>query len=191
LQHTLFVVGRKRKMTLKVHSIVEDSHDFYRPSARRAVHQKVASTPTVPSDVERAKARHDLISILGARNIGAIGECANRLNEQVPVDARLAIAKILRGPFDDIRKVEFCGSAETNAPFSLDHWRNLFDGLGNDLLGEAIQISLQFFHILEFFEFASFQGTNTDPGRFSLLASSASRCSTSRNPSRSTSLAFW
>jgi hypothetical protein len=32
-------------------------------------------------------------------------------------------AKILSGPFDDIRKIDFCSSAEADAPFPLGHWR--------------------------------------------------------------------
>lgn len=110
-------------MSLKVHSLVQDPHDFDRRSQRRPVHQEVTSTPAVPSDVEeRAKTRRDLTSSFGAHNVGAVGKFANRLNEHVPINARLPLAEILAGPFHDIRKVEFGGSAETDAPFSLDHW---------------------------------------------------------------------
>ena len=77
----------------------------------------------MPRDVERAKTRHDFPSGFGARNVGTVGKFADRLNERVPIDARLPRAKILSGPFDDIRKVEFCGGTETNAPSALGHWR--------------------------------------------------------------------
>ena len=62
-------------------------------------------------NVDRAKTWHDLISGFGARNIGTFSKFANRLNERILIDTRLSRAKILSGPFDDIRKVEFRGSA--------------------------------------------------------------------------------
>ena len=77
----------------------------------------------MPRDVERTKTRHDLPSGFGARNIGTIGKFADRLNKRIPIDTRLPRAKILSGPFDDIREVEFCGSAESDAPSPLGHWR--------------------------------------------------------------------
>jgi hypothetical protein len=79
----------------------------------------VTSATTPPRNVERAKTCHDLVPGLGAYGVGTIGEFANRLNERVPIDARLSRAKILSGPFEDVGKVDFCGSAETNAPFPL------------------------------------------------------------------------
>jgi hypothetical protein len=87
----------------------------------RSVHQEVTSAPTVPRNVDRAKTWHDLISSFGARNIGTFCKFANRLNERVLIDTRLSRAKILSGPFDNIRKVEFCGSAEADAPSPLGH----------------------------------------------------------------------
>ncbi len=67
-------------------------------------------------NVERAKTRHDLVSGPGAYGIGTVGKFANRLNERVAIDARLSRAEILSGPFQDVRKVDFCSSAETDAP---------------------------------------------------------------------------
>ena len=128
-------------MTLKVHSVVQDSHDFDRCFWDHPVHQEVTSAPTVSCNVDRAKTRHDLISSFGARNIGTFGKFANRLNERILIDTRLSRAKILSSPFDDIRKVEFCGSAEADAPFPHGHW-GLPGSLGNDLLREVVQIGL-------------------------------------------------
>ena len=108
-------------MAPKVHSIVEDTHDFDRALRCDPVHQEMASATAAPRNVERAKTRHDLVSGLGACNIGTVSKIANRLNERVPIDPRLSRAKILGGPFEDVRKVEFCGSAETNAPSPLSH----------------------------------------------------------------------
>jgi hypothetical protein len=81
----------------------------------------MASATAAPRNVERAKACHDLVPGHGARNIGTVGKLANRLNKGVPIDARLSRAKILGGPFEDVGKVDFRGSAETNAPSPLDH----------------------------------------------------------------------
>ena len=116
------LVGGKWKVTLKVHSVVQDSYDFDRCFWGHPVHQEVTSAPTVSRNVDRAKTWHDLISGFGARNIGTFGKFANRLNERILIDTRLSRAKVLSGPFDDIRKVEFCGSAEADAPSPLDHW---------------------------------------------------------------------
>lgn len=71
--------------------------------------------------MERAKTRHDLISGFGACDIGPVSQFADRMNERVTVDTRLSRAKILSGPFENVCKVEFCGSAETDVPSPLGH----------------------------------------------------------------------
>ena len=109
-------------MTLKIHSLVQDLYDFDRHSWGHPVHQEVTSAPTVSRNVDRAKTWHDLISGFGARNIGTFGKFANRLNERILIGTRLSRAKVLSGPFYDIRKVELCGSAEADAPSPLGHW---------------------------------------------------------------------
>jgi len=116
------LVGGKWKVMLKVHSVVQDSHDFDRCFWGHPVHQEVTSASTVSCNVDRAETWRDLVSSLGARNIGTFGKFANRLNERLLIDTRLSCAKIFGGPFDDIREVEFCGGAEANAPFPLSHW---------------------------------------------------------------------
>jgi hypothetical protein len=108
-------------MALKVHSIVQDAHDFDRAVWRPTVHQEVTSAATAPCDVQRAKTGQDLFAGLGARNIGTIGKLANGLNERVAIDARLPHAKTLSGPSDDVREVDLGGGAETDAPSPLGH----------------------------------------------------------------------
>jgi hypothetical protein len=119
------LVGGKWKVTLKVHPVVQDSHDFDRCFWGYPVHQEVTSAPTMVRNVDRAKAWQDIISSFGACNIGTFGKFANRLNERILIDTRLSRAKILSGPLDDIRKVEFCGSAEADAPSPLGHPRSI------------------------------------------------------------------
>jgi hypothetical protein len=72
---------------------------FDRAPWRDPVNEEVAAATTASRNVERAKTRHDLVSGLGACNIGAVGKLANSPNERFPVDARLSRAKILSGPF--------------------------------------------------------------------------------------------
>ncbi len=108
-------------MALKVHSVVRDADDFDRPFGCYPIHQEVTSATSVSRDVERAEARHDLVSGLGARDVGTFDKFADRLNERVSINSRLSVAEILGGPFQDIRKIELCGSAETNTPFLLSH----------------------------------------------------------------------
>jgi hypothetical protein len=79
---------------------------FDRAVWRYSVHQEVASTTTLPRNVERPKTRYDLVSGLGAGDIGTVGKFADRLNHDVAVDTRLSRAKILSGPFEDIREVQ-------------------------------------------------------------------------------------
>jgi hypothetical protein len=105
----------------KVHSVVEDTHDFDCAVWRCPIHQEVTSATTPSRDVERAKTCDDLIPGLAAYDIGAVDEFTNRLNERVPIDARLSSGKILGSPFEDVGEVNFCGSAETNPPSALGH----------------------------------------------------------------------
>jgi hypothetical protein len=105
----------------KVHSVVEDPHDFDRAVWRCPIHQEVTSATTPSRNVERAKTCDDLIPGLGTYDIGAVGEFTNRLNERVPIETRLSRAKILGSPFEDVGKVDFCDSAETNPPSALGH----------------------------------------------------------------------
>lgn len=58
---------------------------------------------------------------LAPRNVRTVRKFGDRLNERVPIDSRLSGAEILGGPFQDIRKIELCDSAETNTPFLLGH----------------------------------------------------------------------
>ena len=116
-----FLSAGQWNVTLKVHSVVEDAYAFDRAVWHYPVHQEVASTTTLPRNVERPKTWYNLVSGLGARDIGTVGKFANRLNDGVAVDTRLSRAKILSGPFEDVGKVDFCGSAQTNAPSPLGH----------------------------------------------------------------------
>src|SRR5208337_2254355 len=83
------LVGGGWDVALKVHPVVQNADDFDRVLRRRAVHEEMASTTTVPSNMERAKTGHDLVPRLRVRNIGTIGKLADRLNEGVAIDARL------------------------------------------------------------------------------------------------------
>ena len=123
LKKALFgaLVGGRWDVAPKVHSVVEDTHDFDRALRRDPVHQEMASPTAAPRNVERAKACHDLVPGPRVRYIGTVGKLANRLNKGIPIDARLSRAKILGAPFEDVGKVDFCGSAETNVPSSLGH----------------------------------------------------------------------
>jgi hypothetical protein len=109
------------KVTLRVHSVVQYPHDFDRRVCGRPVHQNVTSALPLSRDVDRPKTRHDLISGFGTQNIGTADKFANRLNERTLIDTRLLRAKTLGGPFYDVRKVEFGGSAEADAPSPLGH----------------------------------------------------------------------
>lgn len=108
-------------MTLKVDSVVQDADNFDRRFGSNPVHQEVTSATSVSCDVERVKTLHDLVSGPGPRNVRTVHKFADRPNERVPTDSRLSVAEILGGPFQDIRKIELCGSAETNTPFLLRH----------------------------------------------------------------------
>ena len=74
-------------VALKAHSVVEVTYDFDRAVWRYSVHQEVSSTTTLPRNVERLKTRYDLVSSLGARDIGTLGKVADRLNDGVAVEA--------------------------------------------------------------------------------------------------------
>jgi hypothetical protein len=115
------LAGGKWKVTLKVDPVVQDSYDFDRCFRGHPVHQEVTSAPTVSCNVDRAKTSLDLISSVGACDIGTFGKFANRLNERLLKGTRLSRTKILIGPFDDVRKVEFSGGTEANAPCPLGH----------------------------------------------------------------------
>jgi hypothetical protein len=119
------ISGRERALfgnvALNVHSVVEDAYDFDRASWSDSVHQEVAATATVPRNMQRTKTRHDLVPGPGSHDIGTAGQFANRLNECVPIDTRLSGAKILRRPFENIRKVEFGSGTETDTPSPLGH----------------------------------------------------------------------
>jgi hypothetical protein len=113
------LVGGRWNVALKVHSVVQDADNFDRRFGCNSVHQEVTSATSVSSDVERVKTPHDLVS--GPRNVRTVRKFADRPNERVPIDSRLSGAEILGGPFQDIRKIELCGSAETNTPFLPGH----------------------------------------------------------------------
>ena len=100
---------------------MQDAHNFDSAARRGTVHQEMASATAAPHNVKRAKTRRDLVPGPGARNVGTLGKLTNRLNKGVPIDVRLSCAIILGGPFEDVGKVEFRGSAQTNAPSPIGH----------------------------------------------------------------------
>jgi hypothetical protein len=108
-------------VAVKIHSLVEDTHDLDRASWPGPVHQKVTSAPAVPRNVDRPKPWHNLASGLGPRDVGTVSKLVNRLNERVPVNTRLSRAEFLGGPAKDVRKVELCGGAEAHAPAPPGH----------------------------------------------------------------------
>ena len=141
-------------MAPKVHPVVKDAHDFDRALWRCAVHDEVASAPTVSCNVERTDTRQDIVPDFGARNVRAIGEFANRSNQYVTINPRLSQPKILGGPFQNIGEIDFCGGAEADTPLLPGH-TDLFVVSGDDLLREISEIGLQVFDCREFLELAS------------------------------------
>lgn len=115
------LVGGQWNVAPKVHAVVQDADDFDRPFCCYPVYQEVTSTTPRSRNVKRAETRHDLVSGIGPRDSGTFDKFADRLNERIPIDSGLSRAEILSGPFDDIRKIELCESAETNAPSPLGH----------------------------------------------------------------------
>ena len=113
-------------MALKIHCVVQDADDFDRRLGRYPVHEEVTSATSVSRNVERAQTRHDLISGLGAHDVGTFGKLADRLNERVAINSRLSGAEILGGPFEDIGKIELRGGAETNTPRLPGHGDDYF-----------------------------------------------------------------
>jgi len=108
-------------VALQVHIVVQDASDFDEPSWSYPVQEEVTSATTMSRNVERAEARHDLVSDLGPGNVGTVGKLADRLNKRIPIESGLPRAEILSRPFEDICEIELCRSAEANAPFPLDH----------------------------------------------------------------------
>lgn len=115
------LVGGRWNVALKLHSVVQDADNLDRRLGCNPVHQDVTSATSVSRDVERAKTPHDLVSAPGPRNVRTVRKFGDRLNERVPINSCLSGTEILGGPFQDIRKIELCGSAETNTPFLLGH----------------------------------------------------------------------
>lgn len=115
------LVGGRWNVALKVHAVVQDTDDLDRPFGCNLVHQEVTSATSMSCDVERAKAPHDLVAGPGPRNVRTVQKIGDRPNECVPIGSRLSRAEILSGPFQDIRKIELRGCAETNAPFLPGH----------------------------------------------------------------------
>jgi hypothetical protein len=74
-------------------------------------------------NMKRAEPRENLVSVLRSGSVGTIGQLADCLEESVPIDPGLPRAEVIRSPFYDVRKIEFRGSAEANAPFWLRHTR--------------------------------------------------------------------
>jgi len=116
----LFAIGGAMgSLAPKVHPVVKDADDLDEAIRPCAVHEEVTPTPAMPRNVERAKTGDDLVAGVRAWNIGTVGKLADRLNERVPIRARLSDAKILGGPSEDVREVEFGLRAEADTPAPL------------------------------------------------------------------------
>jgi len=122
-QSCLFVaiVIGKRKVPWQVHAIMQDARDLNGPFCGNPIHQQVATATTMSRNMERAQPPQNLVSGPRPRNVGTIGEFTDGPNDRVSIGVGLARAEVLSGPFENIRQVELCGSAEANAPFGLGH----------------------------------------------------------------------
>jgi hypothetical protein len=115
---------------------MQNSHDLDEVFAIYPVQEEMTSATTVSCDMERAETSRDLVPPTGPDNIRAIGKLSDRMNAGISIDSRLPRAEILCGPLEDVYKIEFGGGAEAHAPFGRRH--ELFDSVGDDLLGEAV-----------------------------------------------------
>jgi len=53
---------RQRQMALQFHLIVQDTADFNDPTFDDSVEEEVTSAPTVPCNMDRVEAPHDLVT---------------------------------------------------------------------------------------------------------------------------------
>jgi hypothetical protein len=72
-------------------------------------------------NMDCAETRHEIVSSVGAGNVGATAKLANRLDKRLIVDLSLPLSEILGRPFVNICEIELCQSAETNPPFPHGH----------------------------------------------------------------------
>ena len=103
-------------MMLQFHLIVQDTADFNDPTFDDAVEEEVTSTPTVPCNMERAEATHNLVARFRSGYIGAVRQLADSLQQRIPVDCSLPRPEILSGPPKDVCEIDFSDSGEANAP---------------------------------------------------------------------------
>jgi hypothetical protein len=115
------VIVSKRKVSRQIHSIVQDAHDLDRPFRDNPIHQKMAAAKTVPRNMQRTEAGHDLVSRSRPRSIGTIGKFTDSLSECVPISSGLPQSEVLGGPPYDICEIELCRGAEANAPLAFGH----------------------------------------------------------------------
>jgi hypothetical protein len=151
-------------VTLQVHLIVEYPADFNDPAFHGAIEEKMATAPTVPSYMERAQARRDVISCSRSGRIGTFREFADRLHQGIAIDRGLSRPEILIRPFEDICEIDFRGSAEANAPLPRDHDTS-FARAGNNLVRNSIKIGLEVIDVIELLELTSIQCAKTCASR--------------------------
>jgi hypothetical protein len=109
------------------------------------------------SNMQRAKAGHDIVADPGASSIRTIGELCDRLKQRIPIDSRLIRAEIFRGLPEDIHEVELGGGAQPDAPFPPGH-RCSFGRVGDNFFGNAAEKSSEIIDAVEFLELATVQG---------------------------------
>jgi hypothetical protein len=100
---------------------VQDSADFDHPIFGGAVEEEVTSAPTVPCNMERAEARHDLVARSRSGDIEAVRELTDCLHQRIPINRGLSRPEILGCPLEDVCEVDFSDSAEANAPLPRYH----------------------------------------------------------------------
>jgi hypothetical protein len=100
---------------------MQDARDFDRPVRDNAIHEKMASAPTMSRNMDSAQSVQNLASRSRPCNVRPLGKLTDRLNDCVPIDVGLPGTEVLGGPLENICEVELCDSAKANAPFALGH----------------------------------------------------------------------
>jgi hypothetical protein len=108
-------------VTPQIHLVVQNSADFYDLPLGDPVEEEVTSAPTVPGDVKRTEARHDVVARLRADQIGTVRKLADRPNQRIAI----GFGTVARRSFSAVHVRMFAKSSSATAPRLRRHLASL------------------------------------------------------------------
>lgn len=147
-------------MTIQIHRIVQDAHNFNSPYVITAIQHEVAATPALSRHVQATQTSVDLVPRRTVWSVRAIVKRCECGNQRASVNQGLPSPKVFRGPLDNSDEVALRRFGESNAPSPRSQTLMLAGSTAELLVSDPVQVRLEGSRRGEFLEGPAVEGSD-------------------------------